>query len=349
MKIRNYFFITLLFVGLASCLEEVKVSIRTESSTLVVDGGITNEAPPYSVRLSYSGNQLNANDINQNLAVSGARVILQDDTGDSVVLSPSYYEKGVYRTSNLNFKGQVGRSYSIKIDLKEGKTYISKPERLSFCPLIDSLYSVYMDIINTSYPDGYQIYVNAKDPVDTQNYYRWSAYGYSRVGKISPEGGFLPNTCGGVYPSNFCWVPLFQTQINILSDIYVNGNPIRNRPVFFSPVYAVGKHFVEVTQYSISREAYQFWKLYDEQATRTGTVFDPLPAPIVGNLVNKNDPNDYALGYFEVAGVNRKKLIIDGRNNQSEIYLNAVRFTPTEGGCSLPYASCDRPSGWTKD
>jgi hypothetical protein len=264
-------------------------------------------------------------------------------------MTPSYYEKGVYRTSDPKFIGKVGRAYTLRIDLKEGKTYISKPEKLVACPRIDSLYGIYEDIINTSLPDGYRIYLNTKDPADTQNYYRWSAYGYSRVGKMSPEGGFLPNTCGGVFPSNFCWVPFFQTQINILSDVYLNGNLIRNKPVFFSPVYAVGKHFIEVAQYSISRDAYQFWKLYDEQATRTGTVFDPLPAPIHGNIVNKNDPSDYALGYFEVAGVDVRRLVMIGRYDQSEVYLNAVKFTPLEGGCSLPYASCERPSGWPKD
>jgi hypothetical protein len=69
-------------ICLTSCLEEVQIPLRIESSVLVVDGGITNQSPPYSVRLSYSGNQDNSNDINQNLAVSGARVVLKSDTGD---------------------------------------------------------------------------------------------------------------------------------------------------------------------------------------------------------------------------------------------------------------------------
>lgn len=335
-------------IGLSSCLEEVQIPIRTESALLVVDGGITNELPPYSVRLSYSGNQINATDINLNLTVQGARVIIKNDLGDSTILLPSVYERGVYSSRDPNFVGKIGRSYSIKIILKEGKTYISKPEKLPYCPPIDSLTAVYQDIQNESYPDGYQVYLDTRDPMDSQNYYRWSAYGYSKVWRVCGTG-FCGVLCGAGTEGAICWAPRFQTKINLLSDANINGNPIRNRPVFFSPVYAPGKHLIEVSQFSISREAFQFWRLYDEQSTRTGTIFDPLPAPIQGNVYNQNDLNEYALGYFGVSGTARKRIIIYGQYNESEIFLNAGRFTPPEGGCKLPFATCDRPEGWPKD
>ena len=339
-----------IFFSLTSCLEEVQIPTRLESAILVVDGGITNAAPPYTMRLSYSGNQINATNINLNLAIVGATVFIKNDLGDSTEMLPSYYERGVYRSEDLNFVGKVGQSYSIKIILKGGKTFISKPERMPYCPPIDSLYEVYTDIRNESMPDGYQIFLNTKDPFNTQNYYRWTAYGYSRVGKLCGEVGFCPNTCGGRgLGFNFCWVPRYQTNINILSDVNINGNPIRRLPVFFSPVYAVGKHFVEVSQFSFTREAYQFWKLYQEQSTRTGTIFDPLPAPIRGNVYNIQDPNDYALGYFGVSGISTKRLVVYGRYDESAIFLNAGRFTPSAGGCSLPFATCDRPIGWGKE
>jgi hypothetical protein len=65
--------------------------------------------------------------------------------------------------------------------------------------------------------------------------------------------------------------------------------------------------------------------------------------------VNKNDPNEFALGYFEVAGASRKRIVIYGRYEESAIFLNAGRFTPPTGGCALPFATCDRPAGWGKD
>jgi Domain of unknown function (DUF4249) len=353
MKNKTYLLLILLTMSLTSCLEEVQIPIRTESSKLVIEGGITNESPPYTVRLSYSGNQIYATDINLNLTVTGANVVIKDDTGDSTILRPSYYERGVYRTADPDFVGKVGKTYTIKINLKEGKTYLSKPEKLTTCPPLDSLYAVFEDIKNVSYPDGYQVYADFKDPANEKNYYRWSAYGYSRVGKAR-GGVFLDNRCdAGGFTSppafNFCWVPRYQTKIDLLTDVYFNGNQIRKKPVFFSPVYGSGKHLIEVSQYAISRDAYQFWKLYDEQSSRTGTIFDPLPAPIQGNVVNKDDPNDFALGYFEVAGVYRKRLIIFGRYDLSEIYLSAAPFLPVEGGCSLPFASCERPAGWSKE
>ena len=343
MNLKNLYLVAVIF-GLTSCLEEVEIPTRLESAFLVVDGGITSEKPPYTVRLSYSGNQINATDINLNLAIVGATVFIKDhSTNDSTELTPSYYERGIYRSDDPNFMGKVGRSYSIRIKLKDGKTYISNPEKMPYCPPIDSVYSVYSDVRNESYPDGYQVFMDTKDPANERNYYRWSSYGYSRIQRVC-NNQFCDDLCGDV-----CWVPRFQTAINLLDDVNVNGNPIRERPVFFSPVYAPGKHLIEVTQFTITREAYQFWKLYEEQSSRTGTIFDPLPAPIRGNVYNIKDLNDYALGYFGTSGASRKRLIIYGRYDQSAIFLNAARFTPLQGGCSLPFATCDRPVGWAKD
>jgi hypothetical protein len=282
MKLQTYFVLLVCSISLTSCLEEVQIPIRTESAQLVVEGGITNELPPYTVRLSYSGNQIYATNYNLNLAVTGAIVVIKDDKGDSTSLEPSYYERGVYRSEDPSFMGKVGRTYTLKIILKEGKTYISKPEKLNYCPPIDSLISNYEDVRNETYPDGYQVYLDTRDPANAQNYYRWSAYGYSRVGKLCGDNSFCPNLCGATTAFNFCWVPRYQTKINILSDVNINGNPIRKRPVFFSPVYAVGKHLIEVSQFSISREAFQFWRLYDEQSTRTGTILTHYPHPYKG-------------------------------------------------------------------
>jgi Domain of unknown function (DUF4249) len=349
MKKYHHIILSVLIVStLTSCLEEVQIPTRLESAFLVVDGGITDEKPPYTVRLSYSGNQINATDINLNLTVSGAKVYFKDDLGDSTVLYPSVYERGVYRTEDPTFRGKVGRSYSIKIILEDGKEYVSKPEKMQYCPPIDSLTSEYRDIPNQSTPDGYQVYLDTRDPANILNYYRWVSYGYSRVGSACGTS-FCGISCKGGQAGTFCWVPRFQTGINILSDNNINGNPIRQRPVFFSPVYAPGKHLIEVAQYAITRESYQFWKLYEEQSTRTGTILDPLPAPIQGNVYEVKKPNEFALGYFEVAGVSRKRIIIYGRYDESAIFLNTVNFLPTRGGCSLPFATCDRPEGWPKD
>jgi Domain of unknown function (DUF4249) len=339
MKTYSYLFLLLIFS--VSCVEEVQIPFRSETVKLIVEGGITNDKPPYVIKLSYSGNLIRTNYLNLNLAVSGAKVTVTDDLGESVEFEQALSERGVYRSIDDSYIGKVGRSYTLKITLKDGRTYQSKPSKMLACPPIDSLYASYEDIVNVSVPDGFQVYLDTKDPINTQNYYRWYAYSYSRSGKL----------CGQRFCDiGFCWVPRFQTRIDIESDALINGNPIRKRPVFFSPVYATGKHFVEVAQFSINREAYQFWKLYREQTDRTGTIIDPLPAPIQGNVSNINDPLDYALGYFEVAGVSRKRLIIYGRYNESEILLSAYNFIlQGVGTCSVLGASEARPDGWPKD
>jgi hypothetical protein len=337
MKTYSYLFLLLIFS--VSCVEEVQIPFRSETVKLIVEGGITNDKPPYVIKLSYSGNLVRTNYLNLNLAVSGAKVTVTDDLGESVEFEQALSERGVYRSIDDSYIGKVGRSYTLKIVLKEGRVFQSNPSKMLACPPIDSLYASYEDIVNVSVPDGFQVYLDTKDPVNTQNYYRWYAYGYSRIGAV----------CGYQLCEDACWVPRFQENVNIESDVLINGKPIRKRPVFFSPVYHVGKHFIEVSQFSISRDAFQFWKLYQEQSSRTGTIIDPLPAPIQGNIFNINDPLDFALGYFEVAGISRQRLIIYGRYNRFEIFANAADFIPKNGGCSILGASEARPDGWPKD
>jgi hypothetical protein len=70
-------------------------------------------------------------------------------------------------------------------------------------------------------------------------------------------------------------------------------------------------HLVEVSQYSLTREAYRFWERYEEQRIRTGSILDPLPEPIEGNVYNVNDQNDIALGYFSASSVTTKRIKTD--------------------------------------
>ncbi|GAB4032288.1 hypothetical protein GCM10028774_12360 [Spirosoma jeollabukense] len=96
--------------------------------------------------------------------------------------------------------------------------------------------------------------------------------------------------------------------VDVFSDEAINGNSIRARKVIQIPVYAIGPQLIEIQQYGITQANYQFWKLYQQQNARTGSIFDPLPAPVTGNVVNASDPTDVARGYFAVTSITRKRI-----------------------------------------
>jgi hypothetical protein len=134
--------------------------------------------------------------------------------------------------------------------------------------------------------------------------------------------------------------------VNVLADQLVNGNRIRSQPVFFAPYYARGQLFVEIRQLSLSREAYQFWQRFAEQQNRTGSIFDPLPATIAGNITNADDENDQALGFFGASAISRKRITIAADTLQlfPSYYGEFIR----EGDCRAAYpgGSFEPPAGF---
>ncbi|QNF33052.1 DUF4249 domain-containing protein [Adhaeribacter swui] len=333
---------SVLFLGLGmltACIDEVNLPIRNEEQKLVVEGLITNEKPPYSVRLTYTGTFMAGRIAPASLAVSGALVTISDNTGASVTLKPIIQQPGIYRTSDSSFVGQVGKSYTLKVVTPQGKTFISSPELLLPVPPIENLTAVFKEIPDYSKPSGYQVMADTKDPAETENYYRWTAYGYSRRESLGAP------RAGGICCTN-CWIPVFDNRTNIYTDDFINGNYIKNREVFFAPYYARGKLFAEVSQYSLTRAAYQFWKRFQEQQSRVGSIFDPLPAPIEGNMANAENPAELALGYFGASCVSRKRLTISGDTLQ--LFPDYYKEFISPGDCRLAYpdASIYQPEGW---
>ena len=99
------------------------------------------------------------------------------------------------------------------------------------------------------------------------------------------------------------------SQVNVFSNQLSAGKAIII-PVYYSPIYWFGDHYVEIDQYSLSLESYQFWEQYLAQTDRTGSILDPLPSPVIGNMHNAADSSDFALGLFSASDVFEEKVVL---------------------------------------
>lgn len=70
----------------------------------------------------------------------------------------------------------------------------------------------------------------------------------------------------------------------------------------------LSRHYFNVRQLSISKDAYEYWRRVREIVNNTGSVFDTPPAPIKGNLYSVYDEEEVVLGYFEVAKGKRERV-----------------------------------------
>ncbi|HEY4154498.1 MAG TPA: DUF4249 family protein, partial [Puia sp.] len=221
-------------------------------------------------------------------------------------------------------------------------------------PPIDSVTVVYdSSLITDIRPTQLIVSVNTHDPPGVRNYYRWTASGYvprkswgdtCNIFVIIPCRDPFDCSCGAL-----CEQFLKYNPVNVFSDQFIDGNSIV-LPVFYSPVYWFGKHFIEIKQYSLSREADEFWQQYLDQTNRTGSILDPLPASLAGNLHNQSDARDIALGFFSASDVFTKKLVIVPFFLQQYWLVSTAGAYVKEGQCELVYPNtlpnnADAP-GW---
>ena len=78
----------------------------------------------------------------------------------------------------------------------------------------------------------------------------------------------------------------------------------------------------------------------DEQTSRTGSIFDPLPASLEGNIYNINQPNELALGYFGASAVSYKRIVIVPMYLKEHLLQGIAGIFIEEGDCSLLLSGC---------
>jgi hypothetical protein len=152
----TYLFVTLLV--LASCEKVIHLDLNTSTPQVVIQGNIYDEPGPYHVKISRSVNFEDASDYPP---VSGAVVVLSDNTGQTEVLSESL--PGTYNSSRLRAYAERSYSLSVKTGGKVYQANANMPEGVE----IDSIY------FSKSPFSGEKITtIRFEDPPNANNYYR---------------------------------------------------------------------------------------------------------------------------------------------------------------------------------
>ncbi len=327
-----YIYLSLIILFTQSCIKEVNPSTRQAAPILVVEGSITTDSIPYTVQLTYSGAIVSSSaDISESNYVKDATVSISDNLGNTTVLK--YTINGIYKTNDPSYIGKVGRSYFIKVKLKNGTTYISTPEKINNPVPISKVRGNFVNKSDMFFPTYMSVSIDAKDPGSEENYYQWKFNAW-----IGRKTKGVP--CGiGCIMLEYCYQKYEDYTVRLLSDASINGNEILNKTVGKTYIYSYTDPHVDISQLSLTREAYQFWKRYDDQLTRTGSVLDPLPASIKGNVYNQSNTSDFALGYFSAAGVTHKKVtLVPYGITPFLLEITAYQFMPTKSvACFLYY------------
>jgi hypothetical protein len=320
---RKYLFL-LLILPLAACIDPYSVVVDEGSQLLTIDGFISTAQGPHKIKLTRSDTY---GSVFEGLIrpVTGATVIVRDDLGKVTFLPEDMEDRGVYNTPT-NFSASVGRSYTLQIQLIDGKVYTSLPERVESVPEINNVDLKVVKIAvegETLERSGVQLIAEFDDPADQNNFYYWRTDESTFVLNTRPDL-FTPrpsdtNTSRDPQPKDCC-VTCFKTEVLGNQAIYLEKDDIFNGLSTGVPAGFIeddGLRFIDtyrtdLKQLSISSEAYRFLRLVKQQVEISGSVFDPPPANIRGNMISLDNPEEVVLGYFIAAGETTKRIYIDG-------------------------------------
>jgi len=309
-RLIRYSILIILTVMVTACVEPFTPVMEKYENVLVIDGIVTDKQGPYTVRLSRSFHY----DAPFGSPEEGAYILLMDDQGNT----SGFTEKspGVYKSDNPDFRGMTGRSYKLYVQTLDNEEYESEYIQLKTVPGIEKLYAQYEEHpVTDGTEKGFQVYVDSYDPQNITKYYR---YEYEETWEFYvPYPSIFLYEYGQIVPRTEqverCWRENRSTSVMIFTTEKLDEDVVGALPVCFvstSTNRLSVKYSILVKQYSLSEEAYHFWEQMKSTNENTGTLFDPQPTQIVGNIYNLHDTEKPVLGFFEASAVSEKRIYL---------------------------------------
>ncbi|GAA4350988.1 hypothetical protein GCM10023185_09280 [Hymenobacter saemangeumensis] len=238
--------------------------------------------------------------------VSLATVYVEEESGPRYLLRES--PVGTYTSSALVLNR--AKRYRLRITTNGGSDYASEFVPAKFTPRIDSISWKAEDT-------GVGIRVNSHDASGTTQYYKWD---YEETWEFAPlvnpileyaNGQIIPIRTR--YPQR-CWRNASSTAITQAKTTNLSQDVVSNFLLLTLPPNAERlryKYSILVRQYAQTREEYAYWDLLKKNTENIGTLFDPLPSQLTGNIRCLSNPEEPVLGFIGAHSVEEKRIFID--------------------------------------
>jgi hypothetical protein len=300
MKVIKYIVFIFLLAYSDSCVVQFVPEINESMELLVVDGMITDQFRTNTVKLTKS---IPIGSSTQKVnPVKGCLVTVSDNTGNVHTLKE--IRPGVYITDSLTFRGILGRSYILHIQMNN-LTYESVPMKLNPVPPIDSIYYEIKTSENTM--TGFkkhscQFYLNTHDPDNHCRFYRWE---YVETWEFR-----LPF----MYPPNrICWISNNSRKIFLMNTSSLEEDRVTRLPLDLITTETdrlKERYSLLVKQYSLNEDEYNYWRKIQMLNEEVGGLYDMIQMSVQSNISCIENPSEKVLGYFGVSSVSTKRIFI---------------------------------------
>lgn len=293
MKSTYHPILSLLAVGmilftLTGCEDPIDIKLDTGPSQLAVDGWLTRQAGPQTIRLTRTTGYFDAA---LPPAATGATVTVTDDKG-KVYSFVDRKNEGNYAwvPAKGDTFGRVGGTYQLTIRY-EGEEYRATSE-MRRVPAVDSITFSKQKINPLEDKEGYLGEFFATDPSNGTDYYWIRTYTNNKLLDdasdilVSYDGSF--NASGNT--DGLLFILPVRLSINVDTLFRMNDT-------------------VRVDVLSITPDAFYFFQQLSTQINNGGLFATP-PANVPTNVLNVNSKGPKAVGYFGVSAVGSRTVTV---------------------------------------
>lgn len=307
--------IAILFIlALTTCIDPYTLKLNDYESLLVIDGIITQEQVPYTIKLSRTfHDQDTVPDM-----VTQAEVRVEDLQGNVEIFNEE--APGIYRSNPANFVGKTGETYTLYIKTTDGLEFESDPCLMTEAPEIDSIYFTYdREFLNNGQEEeeGIRIFLDASNENGVCNLFRWEFEEVWKFKILYPVAyEYLGNGQVGTIPivNYACWNTNYSSEVLIHSIDQQQSTQISKKPINFIASRLSDRLLIQysilVKQYSLTQPEYEFWSNLKQVSEGGGDIFEKQPFSVNGNIHCVNKQNQKVLGYFQVSDVKQKRRYI---------------------------------------
>lgn len=310
----RYLLLIIILAQITGCKEPFEPAIKSsKSGYLVVDGIILNGKSETVVTLTRTTGLHDSINI-----VYEQNAIVQIEGEDNSIFALAEKSNGQYTADSLDLNGSI--QYRLRIRTKDGNSYISDFVPVLSSPPIDSI--SWIQEKNASYPHIYDfsLYVNTHDPDNKTRYYLWS---YEETWKYhSPIRSYVKFSDDSIVEMTaserdkvyYCWQSDKSKSILIGNSVKLSQDVISMHPLTSVKGNSLKKSYIysiNVKQYALTQKAYEFYGIMQKNSEATGSLFDPQPSEINGNIKNADNPSEPVIGYVSISTLASKRKYIN--------------------------------------
>jgi hypothetical protein len=339
---KKWLYIIILF-AIAQCRDAYDIAPATNGNGTLVAEGVLNANGKTTINLSRS-TQLNDKNI---VPETGALMFIEAEGGN---IYPMHEDTaGVYESDSIVMN--PAHKYHLRFTTQDNRDYASDFRNFLATPVIDS-------ISWEQNAAGVDIFVHSHDNANSTPYYKldyeeaWEFHSDFRTALKFTE--ITPGPDGYRYKLEFrrpdeltdpglyyCYNSRISTGINIVSTESLGSNQLfyQIRQIPTASIELSVLYSINLKQYALSKEAYEFFVKMKKNTESLGSIFDAQPTEISGNIKCLTDPSELVIGFVDVSTIETKRIFISNESlNDWGYSLGCTSFfEPDPAFSSYPY------------